>query len=95
MARNTQKLERNKMKKIGQFIDGISIQMLVVMSIFLGLAPYLPFMTEQPHLFTKFNMLLAGDLTQPIDLFDFLFHGLAPVILTVRLVRKFGMKSDD
>ncbi len=93
MARNTQKTESKTMKKLGTFIDGISIQMLVVMSIFLGLAPYLPFMAEPPHLFTKLNMLLAGDLTRPIDIFDLVFHGLAPAILTVRLVRKFRANS--
>ncbi len=81
------------MQKIGKFIDGISIQMLVVMTIFLGLAPYLPFMTEPPHLFTKLNMLVSGELSKPIDIFDLVFHGAAPVVLAIRLVRKFRNKG--
>lgn len=80
------------MKKTGQIIDGISIQLLVVMTIFLGLAPYLPFMTEPPHLFTKLVMLFGGELGRPIDIFDLLFHGLAPVLLIIRLVRKFALQ---
>ncbi len=83
------------MQKIGTFIDGISIQMLVVMTIFLGLAPYLPFMVEPPHLFSKLNMLVNGELTKPIDIFDLLFHGAAPLVLTIRLVRKFRNKADS
>jgi len=81
------------MQKIGRFIDRISIQMLVVMTIFLGLAPYLPFMLEPPHLFSKLSMLVNGELTKPIDIFDLVFHGAAPVVLAIRLVRKFRNKG--
>jgi len=82
------------MQKIGTFIDGISIQLLVVMTIFLGLAPYLPFMAEPPHLFAKVGMLVNGELSKPIDIFDLVFHGAAPVVLAIRLVRKFRKNSD-
>ncbi len=82
------------MQKIGKFIDGIPLQMLIVMTIFLGLAPYLPFMAEPPHLFAKLNMLVSGELSKPIDIFDLLFHGAAPILLVIRMVRKFGKKAD-
>ncbi len=82
------------MQKIGTFIDGISLRMLIVMTIFLGLAPYLPFMVDAPHLFTKLGMLVNGELSKPIDIFDLLFHGAAPTLLIIRLVRKFGKKAD-
>lgn len=82
------------MQKIGKFIDGIPLQMLVVMTIFLGLAPYLPFMVEPPHLFTKLNMLFSGTLSKPIDIFDLLMHATPAVLLIIRLVRKFGRKAD-
>jgi len=82
------------MQKIGKLIDAIPTRMLVIMSIFLGLAPYLPFMTEPPHLYSKLVMLMNGELVKPIDIFDLLMHGAAPVLLITQLVRKFGLKTD-
>jgi len=82
------------MQKIGQLIDKIPMQFLIVMTIFLGLAPYLPFMTEPPHLVAKLNMLFSGTLTKPIDIFDLVMHATPAVLLTIRLVRKFGNKTD-
>ncbi len=82
------------MQKIGTLIDKIPLQMLIVMTIFLGLAPYLPFMAEPPHLFAKLNMLVSGELGKPIDIFDLLFHAAAPVLLIIRVLRKFGKKAD-
>lgn len=81
------------MQKIGNFIDGIPLQMLVIMTLFLGSAPYLPFFLEPPHLFSKLGMLVNGELTKPIDIFDLFLHGTAPLLLTIRLLRKFGKKT--
>ena len=81
------------MQKIGQLVDAIPMQMLIVMSIFLGLAPYLPFMTEPPHLYGKLVMLVNGDLVKPIDIFDLFLHGTPVALLIIRLVRKFGLKT--
>jgi len=82
------------MQKIGKFIDGIPLQMLIVMTIFLGLAPYLPFMVEPPHLFAKLNMLVSGELSKPIDIFDLFLHGTPAVLLTIRVVRMLRKKAD-
>ena len=82
------------MQKIGKFIDGIPLQMLIVMTIFLGLAPYLPFMVEPPHLFTKLNMLVSGELAKPIDIFDLLMHGTPATLLIIRVVRMLRKKAD-
>ncbi len=82
------------MQKIGALIDKIPMQFLVIMTIFLGLAPYLPFMTEPPHLFAKLDMLFSGTLTKPIDIFDLLMHATPAMLLTIRLLRKFGKKTD-
>ena len=81
------------MQKIGKLVDAIPMQMLIVMSIFLGLAPYLPFMTEPPHLYGKLVMLVNGDLVKPIDIFDLFLHGTPVALLIIRLVRKFGLKT--
>ncbi len=82
------------MQKIGELIDKIPLQMLIVMTIFLGLAPYLPFMVDAPHLFTKLNMLMSGTLSKPIDIFDLLMHGTPAVLLAVRVVRILRKKPD-
>jgi len=82
------------MQKIGKVIDGIPLQMLIVMTIFLGLAPYLPFMTEPPHLSTKLTMLVSGELVKPIDIFDLFLHGTPALLLTIRVVRMLRKKAD-
>ena len=81
------------MQKIGSLIDKIPLQMLIVFTIFLGLAPYLPLMTEPPHLFAKLDMLFSGTLSKPIDIFDLLMHATPAVLLSIRLLRKYGKKT--
>jgi hypothetical protein len=49
----------------------------------LGLAPYAP-----PHFFEKLRMLFAGTLKRPIDVFDFLFHGLPWLLLAAKAIRE-------
>lgn len=82
------------MQSIGKFIDAIPLQMLVIMSVFLGLAPYLPFMAEPPHLYSKLVMLAGGELFKPIDIFDLFLHGTPVLLLAIRLVRQFGPKTN-
>ena len=55
--------------------------MLVVVCLTLGLAPFTP----EPHLLEKFNMLTAGELTRPIDIFDLVLHGTPWVLLVLKL----------
>ena len=50
---------------------------VVIACLTLGLAPFSP-----PHLWEKSQMLFAGTLTKPIDIFDFLMH-LAPWLLLI------------
>ncbi len=64
-------------------LDGISISALVVASLLLGLAPFVP----EPHLWQKLKMLAAGELVRPIDIFDLLMHGTPVALLIIRLVR--------
>ena len=66
------------------YLDKIGYLPLLVMAIFLGLAPFAP----QPHALEKITMLFRGDLTKPVDIFDLVFH-LSPVILLLlKLTRK-------
>lgn len=67
-----------------KILDSIPFQPLVIMAIFLGLAPFVP----EPHIWQKLKMLAAGELTQPIDIFDLLFHSAPSLVLIAKLIRK-------
>jgi hypothetical protein len=67
-----------------KFLDGISLQILIVASLFLGLAPFTP----EPHVWEKLKMLAAGELSAPIDIFDLLMHGAPWVVLILKLIRE-------
>jgi hypothetical protein len=54
---------------------------LIVVAIFIGLAPFVP----QPHLWEKLNMLFDGTLSRPMDIFDLFWHGTVPVLLFIKI----------
>lgn len=66
-----------------KLIDKIPISILVVLSVFLILAPFYP----EPHLIEKLRMLLNGTLTKPVDIFDLFMHGTPVTLLIIRLLR--------
>jgi hypothetical protein len=59
-----------------KWLDKISYSTLIVATILLGLAPFVP----MPHSIEKILLLKDGDLTKPIDIFDLFYH-FSPVIL--------------
>jgi len=63
-------------------IQSIPIPILVVLCLTLGLAPFSP----EPHIWEKLKMLAAGNLTRPMDIFDFLLHGAPFLLLAIRLI---------
>ena len=65
-----------------QVVRAIPVAVLVVLCLTLGLAPFVP----EPHLLEKLRMLAAGELTDPVDVFDLFLHGLPFVLLLLRLV---------
>ncbi len=65
-----------------KFIDETPLHIFVLFALALGLAPFVP-----PHLWEKFQMLRAGQLTAPLDWFDVFFHGAPWVLLAVKLAR--------
>lgn len=67
-----------------KWLDGIPLLPFAVAAVLLALAPFSP----EPHLWEKLKLLSAGQLTQPLDIFDLLLHGLPLTLLGVRLVRK-------
>ena len=57
-------------------LRNIPYSILVPAAIVLGLAPFVP----QPHLVEKIGMLLGGELSKPVDIFDLVMHS-SPIIL--------------
>ena len=51
---------------------------LLPVAVVLGLAPFRP----EPNLVEKMRMLVHGQLTRPLDIFDLLMHG-TPLLLVV------------
>lgn len=49
---------------------------LIIGALLLGLAP----LHGQPHIVEKLQLLLNGKLTQPLDIFDLVFH-VSPLLL--------------
>ena len=74
-----------------KFIDSTPLSFFVILSLFLGLAPFFP----EPHLVEKLRMLINGELVRPIDMFDFIMHGTPWVLLIIKisLLFKKGEKS--
>lgn len=65
-------------------MQNISWPLVIVLCLTLGLAPYVP----QPHLVEKLTLLLAGQLTRPIDIFDLLLHAAPWVLLIIKALSK-------
>jgi len=67
-----------------KFLDKIPMTPLIVMAIFMSLAPFKP----QPHLWEKLNMLLSGILTKPLDIFDLFWHSFLIILVVIKLARR-------
>jgi hypothetical protein len=65
------------------WLDKIPLPALALVALLMGLAPFVP----EPHLWEKLKMLVAGELSRPIDIFDLLLHGAPLVVLALKLVR--------
>jgi len=67
-----------------RWLDRIPLVPLMIVALLLGLAPFQP----EPHLWEKLKMLASGVLSRPIDIFDLVLHGVAPVLLVLKLARE-------
>lgn len=68
------------------FLDSIPYVVLILLAVFLLLAPIKP----MPHALEKLIMLKNGDLKKPIDIFDLFFHLLPTMLLVIKIVRDIG-----
>ena len=65
-----------------KWLDSIPYVFIAPLAILLALAPFSP----EPHLWEKLNMLFAGTLVRPIDIFDLFLHGTPLVILVLKVL---------
>ncbi len=63
-------------------LNKIPWNILIIGSLTLGLAPFVP----EPHLLEKLRMLFQGDLIRPIDIFDLIMHGAFPLLLLLKII---------
>ncbi|MCG6865295.1 MAG: RND transporter [Thiogranum sp.] len=73
------------------WLDRIPYSVLVPFALFLTFAPFVP----EPHLWEKLQMLAAGTLVKPIDIFDLFLHGTPLVLLILKLLRAAGKGRDS
>lgn len=71
-----------------QWLDKIPFSTLIIVSLTLGLAPFVP----EPHVIEKLKMLFDGSLAKPVDIFDLVMHGSPWVLLILKSVREFILK---
>lgn len=66
-----------------RFIDKIPYTPLIVLAVFMLLAPFRP----MPHVVQKLLMFKNGTLQQPMDIFDLFYHLTPVMILLMKLYR--------
>ena len=66
-----------------KYIDRIPLGPLVIITLVMAFAPFVP----EPHLLEKSRMVVNGELTKGIDIFDLFWHSFLIVILVIRLMR--------
>ncbi len=71
------------------WLDQISWGLIFILVLTLGLAPFTP----EPHIWEKLKMLAAGTLIRPIDIFDFIFHGIPYLLLLAKVIRLAFLKA--
>lgn len=64
-------------------IDRLPYPTLIMMTVLLGLAPFVP----EPHLVEKFRWLATGHPFRPIDVFDVFWHIWPVALLATKYLR--------
>lgn len=72
-----------------KILDKLSLPLVLFIALGLGFAPFFP----EPHIVEKLRMLFQGTLTQPIDIFDLVYHGAAFALLFAKLARIWATRS--
>jgi hypothetical protein len=74
------------------WLDRVSLRLLAILAVLMAMAPWPA--GDQPHLIQKIQMLSAGELTRPLDIFDLFAHGFPLLLLVVKIARV-ALKSEE
>jgi hypothetical protein len=72
-----------------KLLDKIPLTTILFFAVFMALMPIYP----QPHLVQKINMLVSGQLTKPLDIFDLFLHSSGLILAALKGVRLRLLKS--
>jgi hypothetical protein len=79
------------MSTVRKLFKGIPLSLLIVLCLSLGLAPFTP----EPHLLEKLRMLVTGELSKLIDVFDLMLHATPWLLLIIKLLLPLTGKPDQ
>ncbi len=68
-----------------QLIDKIPYTLLILLAVFMLLAPFRP----MPHVVEKLILLKSGTLHRPIDIFDLFYHLIPTILLIIKVYRTY------
>jgi hypothetical protein len=66
-------------------LDRIPYPLLILLAVFMLLAPFRP----MPHVLEKLTMFKNGALNRPVDIFDLFYHLLPTILLALKIVRTY------
>lgn len=69
------------MNQIILFIANLEWNLIIIICLTLGLAPFTP-----PHIYEKLSMLINGTLRRPLDWFDLFLHGVPWLVLIIKII---------
>ncbi len=74
-----------------RWIQSLSWPLIIILTLTLGLAPFTP----EPHLHEKITMLLNGELSKPIDIFDLFLHGTPWALFILKVSTLFSATNNS
>lgn len=81
------------MEKLTAWLDGLSVKWMLPLALMLGVAPWPANPGATPHSVEKLQMLMAGTLVRPLDIFDLFMHTTPLLILIVIVARRLKARS--
>ncbi|MFY9706658.1 MAG: hypothetical protein WBV95_20490 [Desulfobacterales bacterium] len=67
-------------------LDRIPYPLLILLAVFMLLAPFRP----MPHVLEKLIMLKNGVLNRPVDIFDLFYHLIPTILLALKIYRTYS-----
>ena len=79
------------MRRLVHWFDQLPLIYLLIPALMLGIAPWPS--QPQPHLWEKLQLLFAGSLARPIDIFDLLLHATPVLLVGLKIGRSLWFRS--